>query len=355
MNSPHLILEISLGPHRGKKAVLPPGTSLKVGRGGTSDFVISDDAQLSAAHFELHWDGTRGSLRDLRGIASTRLNGETVIEGDVAHGAWIRAGATDFMVYVEGHTPPPPDEAAEAEAAEAEAEEAGAAPEEDEEPPPFAAEAPEPSPEDDIAAEAAAEREQRERARKAQAAEQRNARKERAAREEAAARALPILRKVAAEFRLHAILDAARTPRILEALHEAREEHRSLYEGAAGEALDEVAPQLVRLAADSRLLSQLVREGWGRRWGIFAEGDVPKKEMRRHLRRFLMVEDDETGERLYFRFYDPGVLREFWRTCSRRQVEELIGPLRAFLVEGERGEVLRLTADGKVEAWSGLG
>jgi hypothetical protein len=350
MITPHLILEISLGPRRGKKAVLPPDTSLTVGRSGASSFVIPDDPQLAGAHFELRWDGARAALRDVRGVASTRLNGEAVIEAEVIHGAWIRAGSTDFMVYVEGHTPPPPDEVDEGDDAEG-----ATAKEEAEEPPPFAAEAPEPSPEDDVAFEAAAEREAWSRFHKAEAVQRRNARKERLAREQAAARAQPILQSAAAGSALHAILDAARTPRILEVLHEAREEHRSLYEGAAGEALDEVAPRLVKLGADARLLAQLAREGWGRRWGIFAEGAVPQRDLRRHLRRFLMVEDDETGERQYFRFYDPGVLRAFWPTCSRRQLEELIGPLQAFLVEGERGEVLRLTADGGVEPWTGSG
>jgi hypothetical protein len=132
------------------------------------------------------------------------------------------------------------------------------------------------------------------------------------------------------------------------------EEHRSLYEGIQGVALEDVAPYLVRLSPDSRLLAQLVGEGWGRRWGIFLEGSTPHRELRRHLRRLLMVED-ERGEPLYFRYYDPRALRDVWPTCSRRQLVELVGPLQAFLVEGDRGEVLRLTAAGKVETMESEG
>jgi len=117
-------------------------------------------------------------------------------------------------------------------------------------------------------------------------------------------------------------------------LREAVEEHHSLYEGTQGVALEDAAPYLVRLGADSRLLAQLVREGWARRWGIFTEGmsrsgicgatpALPHGGGRRR-------------EPLYFRFYDPGALRDFWPSCSRRQLTELVGPLRAFLVEGER-------------------
>lgn len=346
MDAPHLILEISMGPRRGLKGVVPPGGSLKVGRTDAAGMVIPDDARLSAAHFELRWDGARATLRDLGSADGTKLDGEAIEAGaevEVAYGAWIHAGETDLVVYVEAHTPPGDGgEGDEGDEGDDDDDDEGAP--EDEEPPPFAAEEPERSPEDDAADERAAERELRVRFRQARAVERRQERRARVIRDDAAARALPILEAAAADGGLWAVLDAARSPRILQVLHEAVEDHRSLYEGAEGEALDEVAPRLVRFGPGSRLLAQLVREGWGRRWCVFAEGDAPQKDLRRHLRRFLMVEDDETGERLYFRFYDPGVLRDFWPTCSRRQREELLGPLRALLVEGPWGEVQRLTA-----------
>lgn len=345
MDAPHLIVEVRLGPRRGTKAVLRPGEALAVGRSDLADLAVPEDASLSPRHFELRWDGARSRLRDLGGRGGTRLNGEPVTDAEVPHGGWIRAGGNDFTVYVEGHTPPAPVEDDPPDPPDAEDDDA-----EPEGAPAFAAEPVEPSPEDEP--EDADEREERLRFQAAHQVERRQERRGREARAEAAARALPILQAVAEESALHAVLDAARAPRILEVLREAIEDHRSLYEGAQGTALEEVAPYLVRLAPGSRLLAQLTGEGWMRRWGIFAEGTVPRRELRRHFRRFLMVED-ESGAPLYFRFYDPGVLRDFWPSCARRQLVDLLGPLRAFLVEGERGEVLRLTATGKVEPWSG--
>jgi transposase-like protein len=189
---------------------------------------------------------------------------------------------------------------------------------------------------------------ERKRSRANHAVERRMAKRARVLREQAAERALPVLQATAAAGPLHAVLDAARTPRILEVLREAVEEHRSLYAGVQGTALEDVAPYLVPLSPGSRLLAQLVREGWGLRWGIFLEGDVPERELRRHLRRYLKVENDR-GEPLYFRYYDPGALRPLWPALTRRQHDDLLGPLQAYLVEGERGEVVRLTAAGKVE------
>lgn len=344
MDAPHLIVEVRLGPRRGTKAVLRPGEALAVGRSDLADLAVPEDPDLSPKHFELRWDGARGHLRDLGGRGGTRLNGEPVTAAEVPHGGWIRAGGNDFTVYVEGHTPPPPVEEEDDDAPdEAEEEEAEGAPA-------FAAEAAEPSPEDDP--EDADEREERLRVHALRVVERRQARRADEARAEATARARTILRAVAEESALHAVLDAARAPRVLQVLRESVEEHRSLYEGARGVALEDVAPYLVRLEPGSRLLAQLTGEGWMRRWGIFAEGSVPRRELRRHFRRFLMVEDED-GEPLYFRFYDPGVLRDFWPSCARRQLVDLLGPLRSFLVEGERGEVLRLTRTGTVEPWSG--
>jgi hypothetical protein len=41
---------------------------------------------------------------------------------------------------------------------------------------------------------------------------------------------------------------------------------------------------------------------------------------------------------------------EFWPTCGLRQRAELCGPVTAFLVEGEDGELLRIECDGTIVA-----
>ncbi|HSO00456.1 MAG TPA: DUF4123 domain-containing protein [Candidatus Nanopelagicales bacterium] len=297
---PRCIVEIRWGRLSGTKAVIPPGGALRVGRTERADLAVPHDAQLSAVHFELQWDGRRCALRDLESGSGTRLHGALLpgtgtgtgtgadadAEAEVEHGGWIRAGGTDFMVYVEGRTPPPREDPA------------------------------------DIPG---------------------RLRFHEARRQRSAEAALRELRAEAASAPLYAVLDAARGARILELVRESVEPHRSLYEGAPGEPLEDVAPYLVGpFAPDSRLLDRLVMEGWGKRWGIYCTTPRAFRELRRHLRRFLVVEVDDTGERLYFRFFDPRVLGRFLPTCSPRQEEELFGEIRAFFVEGQRGEVRAL-------------
>jgi hypothetical protein len=133
---------------------------------------------------------------------------------------------------------------------------------------------------------------------------------------------------------LYAILDAARSDRVLELLRESIEEYWSLYEGPKGDALADVAPYLVRLPPGSTLLEALVREGWGHHWGIYVTCPLMPLDVRRHFRKFLMVKAEDMDGRLYFRFYDPRTLHAFLKECTEAQRRELAAPLANLIHEG---------------------
>ncbi|MCC6555505.1 MAG: DUF4123 domain-containing protein [Polyangiaceae bacterium] len=284
---PRCVVEIRWGPLAGTKAVIPPGGALRVGRSDRADLAVPRDPKLSALHFRLTWDGRRCAVEDLESVAGTLLGGAAIAEAEVPHGAWLQAGYTDFTVHVEAHTPPPAV--------------------------------------DEATLPGRVRYMERKRLASAQAA-------------------LSTLRSEQRAAPLWAVLDASRGPRLLTLCREAVEPHRSLYQGARGDALEDVAPYLVGpFQPDSSLLERLVLEGWEKGWGIYFTCRSPLVELRRHLRRFLVVEIHESGERIYFRYYDPRVLRRFLPTCSPRQEEEIFGDIDTFLVEGERGELRRLS------------
>jgi hypothetical protein len=137
---------------------------------------------------------------------------------------------------------------------------------------------------------------------------------------------------------LYGVFDAARDDRILRLLQESVDEHQNLYEGVPGRAMDDVAPYMVRFALESSLLRRLLVGGWGRGWGTFFRTLEPLKEVRRHFRRYLIVQDEETLERLYFRYYDPRVLREFLKVATPRQKGELLAPFSRVMFEDEDGK-----------------
>jgi hypothetical protein len=142
---------------------------------------------------------------------------------------------------------------------------------------------------------------------------------------------------------LYGIFDAARDDRIRWVLCESIDAHQNLYEGAEGRALDEQAPYLVRFEEDSDLLDRLLIGGWGNAWGIYFRSDAHHKEVRRHARRFLMAEDEDSTERLYFRFYDPRVFRDFAVVATPRQRAELLDTTRGYFFEREDGELGELS------------
>jgi hypothetical protein len=134
----------------------------------------------------------------------------------------------------------------------------------------------------------------------------------------------------------YAVLDGASNPDLLDHLYaDPRPEFVCLYRGELEPDMAEVAPYLVLLKRDHPFTEWLLAEGWGNHWGIFALSPVGLKAVRTHLRKFLMVRDPE-GNQIYFRFYDPRVLRIFLPTCNAEELRALMGSLRAYLCEDAR-------------------
>jgi Domain of unknown function (DUF4123) len=149
---------------------------------------------------------------------------------------------------------------------------------------------------------------------------------------------------------LFALLDATRDPlRILGMLRSSGEEYQSLYEGMQGKMLEAYAPYLVGFPKESQLLETLVAQGWGKRWGIFVVSAADFKSLRKHFRTFLMVKSPE-GEKLYFRYYDPGVLRVYLPTCNLEETNFVFGPVAAYLCEDETPDTLLVFQPGQDSA-----
>ncbi len=133
---------------------------------------------------------------------------------------------------------------------------------------------------------------------------------------------------------LFAIVDAARDDRVLALLRQSVEEYRSLYDGVEGETMAEAAPYLVAVPPGSRLREALVTEGWGRRWATYLRSPRPLLELRRHLRKFLMAQLEGAEDPVYFRFYDPEVLRLYMQSCTAAERAPFFdGVVEVFRVE----------------------
>jgi hypothetical protein len=132
----------------------------------------------------------------------------------------------------------------------------------------------------------------------------------------------------------YCLLDAARMLDQMETAKELNPIYDSLYRGRKEEALSMVAPYLFTYQEGTDFANWLAEKGWGDAWGVFLFSNATLVELHRHFQKFLLVKKED-GQELYFRFYDPRVLRAFLPTCDWVQIQELFGPVQYFVVEDE--------------------
>ncbi len=142
-----------------------------------------------------------------------------------------------------------------------------------------------------------------------------------------------------------AVIDGAGCPALLPMLERHGLEFACLYRGELEPELMEAAPHLARLDPDSPFTQWFLSEGWGRHWGIFLLADATLSEIRRHLRRLILVRLPD-HQVVYFRFYDPRVLRTYLPTCTPEEARQFFGPVQTILAEAEEATSLLRMVQG---------
>jgi len=137
------------------------------------------------------------------------------------------------------------------------------------------------------------------------------------------------------------ILDGASVPDLLANLAAFEPDYICLRRGEMEPDLAEVAPYLVRLERDAPFTDWVLANGWERHWGIFGVAQADLRMLRNHFRAFLMV-DHWRGNTVYFRYYDPRVLRSYLRTCDSESLTTLFGPVIWYLVEESQARGCKL-------------
>ena len=100
--------------------------------------------------------------------------------------------------------------------------------------------------------------------------------------------------------------------------------------------LQEVAPYLY--AADAALLNWFALNGWGNAWGWLFESALDFNSCLQHFRQFILAQK-AGGDKMFFRFYDPRVLKAFLPVCDRKQITDFFGPVQRILLEGDTKEL----------------
>lgn len=136
---------------------------------------------------------------------------------------------------------------------------------------------------------------------------------------------------------IYILLDAARLQQHMPKAKELNENYSCLYKGRSEENLADVAPYLFTMQKDSEFENWYLQNGWGNAWGVLIQTQSSFEEIYKHFRKFLLIKTEE-GKELYFRFYDPRVLRIFLPTCDAQQLKEFFGSVDYFVMEDENPE-----------------
>jgi len=140
------------------------------------------------------------------------------------------------------------------------------------------------------------------------------------------------------------LLDAAQMDGYIYQAMDFQENHRCLYEGDSKVVLGAVAPYLFELEFKSHFAEWVVERGAGKSWGVIVNSETDAEELYHHFRHFLIVHTEE-GKELYFRYYDPRVLRTFLPTCDAEQLQEFFGPVESYIMEDEEGWMIRFSLE----------
>jgi hypothetical protein len=131
------------------------------------------------------------------------------------------------------------------------------------------------------------------------------------------------------------LFDSARMEVEIVTAKEMNKNFFSLFNGIFDEkSLSNIAPYIFAFPSDTPLSEWYFEKGWGDSWGVLVYSQEDMKYLHKHFRKFLMVKTED-GEELYFRFYDPRVLRIFLPTCDQQQLKEFFVPVDYFICEDE--------------------
>jgi len=101
-----LTLQITSGPHAGRKVQLRSGQVARIGRTEWADFSFPRDGELADVHFAVQCQLHGARLRKMALDRKLSVNNQDVNETDLQPGDTIHAGQTAFLVAFDGNANP---------------------------------------------------------------------------------------------------------------------------------------------------------------------------------------------------------------------------------------------------------
>ena len=129
-----------------------------------------------------------------------------------------------------------------------------------------------------------------------------------------------------------AIGDAARDKRVYAYTVACPSSTASLFTGESAVEMREFAPYAMELDFADSGATAMINSLWGESCMVYIKANCGLSDLVRHLRHLTIVELPD-GRKVYFRFYDPRVLRGFLPSLTADERSAFWGPVDSFLVE----------------------
>jgi hypothetical protein len=137
---------------------------------------------------------------------------------------------------------------------------------------------------------------------------------------------------------LFAVLDGASVPKLPTRLKEDGVQAVNLLSDKPAPDIALTGPWLVTMT--QKTFADWVIANWGQHWGVLVTSAMPFEELVPHFRSLVQARLPD-GRTVFFRFYDPRVLRVLLPTCDADQLQQIFGAASQFVMEDEAGGVLR--------------
>jgi hypothetical protein len=130
----------------------------------------------------------------------------------------------------------------------------------------------------------------------------------------------------------YVILDGARMQHYLDEAIALNPVHRSLFILDEEDPLASVSPYLFSYHPGQPFAQWLEREGHGQGWGSIFSSYKSFEFIYKHFRQLLIIKN-ESGEKFYFRFYDPKVIRTTLPAFDKQQLLQFFGAIQSIVCE----------------------
>lgn len=141
---------------------------------------------------------------------------------------------------------------------------------------------------------------------------------------------------------VYAVIDGAAVKDLRFKLWEMQPEHCCLWAGKLEPDMEEVAPYLILLPRFTEITNWLVEQIEQYSCGIYVRTKNTMPDVRKQLRKFLMVSDEQKNIML-FRFYDPRVFSEFMKIMDESQKKQFVSNGMEYVLTNKNGFFERMS------------